>query len=136
TQFVIVGLSHGLPFTENPCLASQVSWITSRGKPAHAYTMAAFPTAAQLSAYGSRGPWATVTRAGRLSNAGYAQATYAAASLRRVGFAPPVVWIDVEPRPAQPWPSSTAAQRRENRYVLEGLMRGLHDAGYAYGFYS
>ena len=136
TQFVIAGLTKGLPFTENPCLASQVDWVQTRNKPAHAYTMAAFPTSAQLSTYGSQGPWSTSTRAGQLSNVGYAEATYAAGSLDRVGWTPPVVWIDVEPRPAQPWPTSNAAQQRENRYVIEGLMRGLRDNGYAYGLYS
>lgn len=136
TQFVIVGLTKGLPFTENPCLASQVDWATSRGKPAHAYAMAAFPTSAQLSTHGTRGPWSPSTRAGQLSNVGYAEATYAVASLDRTGWSPPVVWIDVEPRPAQPWPVQTGAQRLENRYVIEGLMRGLRDNGYSYGLYS
>ncbi|HET6653397.1 MAG TPA: FG-GAP-like repeat-containing protein [Nocardioides sp.] len=136
TQFVIVGLTKGLPFTENPCLASQVDWVQDRSKPAHGYAMAAFPTSAQLSTYGSQGPWSTTTRAGQLSNVGYAEAKYAVATLARIGWRPPVVWIDVEPRPAQPWPSSSAAQRLENRYVVEGLMRGLRDNGYAYGLYS
>ncbi|HET7399521.1 MAG TPA: VCBS repeat-containing protein [Intrasporangium sp.] len=136
TQFVIVGLTRGLPFTENPCLASQLAWVRSNGKPAHAYTMAAFPTAAQLTTYGSRGPWSASSRAGQLSNVGYAEAAFAVASLRTVGFTPPVVWIDVEPRSAQPWPTATTAQQRENRYVVEGLMRGLRDARFAYGLYS
>jgi hypothetical protein len=136
TEFVIVGLTFGLPFTENPCLASQVQWTRTHAKPAHAYTMAAFPTAAQLSAYGSAGPWSARTRAGVLSNVGYAEARYAVASLAEVGWRPPVVWIDVEPRPKQPWPTSTALQQRENRYVVEGLMRGLRDAGFSYGVYS
>ena len=48
TQFVVVGLTKGLPFTENPCLASQVQWVQDHGKPTQAYTMAGFPTAAQL----------------------------------------------------------------------------------------
>ena len=47
-----------------------------------------------------------------------------------------MVWIDVEPRPAQPWPTASAAQQRENRYIVEGLMRGLRDSGYSYGVYS
>ncbi|WP_083707185.1 FG-GAP-like repeat-containing protein [Intrasporangium flavum] len=136
TQFVVVGLTHGLPFTENPCVADQLQWVRDHAKPAHAYTMAGFPTTAQLATYGSQGPWATSTRAGRLSNVGYAEAGYAASTLSRIGWHPPVVWIDVEPRPAQPWPSATWAQRVENRYVVEGLMRGLRDRGYAYGVYS
>ena len=136
TQFVVIGLTNGLPFTENPCVAGQLDWVRDRSKPAHGYTMAGFPTSAQLSTYGSQGPWSTSTRAGRLSNVGYAEAKYAVATLNRIGWKPPVVWIDVEPRPAQPWPSSTWAQRVENRYVIEGLMRGLRDSGFAYGLYS
>src|SRR5690349_16187851 len=141
TQFLVIGLTNGLPFTENPCLASQAAWTQGLAKPTHAYTMAGFPTAAQLTAYGSRGPWSSSTRAGRLSNVGYAEATYAVASIRRVaGWQPRMVWIDVEPRDAaplrQPWPSSTAAQRQENRYVVEGIMRGLRSAGFSYGLYA
>ena len=141
TQFVVIGLTNGLPFTENPCLASQAGWATALAKPTHAYTMAGFPTAAQLTAYASSGPWSASSRAGRLSNVGYAEATYAAASIRRVaGWQPRMVWIDVEPRDTeprrQPWPSSTAAQRQENRYVIEGIMRGLRAAGFSYGLYA
>ncbi len=136
TQFVIVGLTKGLPFTENPCLASQVTWTKTNSKPAQAYTMAAYPTAAQLMTYGAKGPWLSTTTAGKLSNVGYTQARFAVASLAKVGFKPPVVWIDVEPRSAQPWPTGTSARQRDNRYVVEGLMRGLRDAGYPYGVYS
>ena len=136
TRFVVVGLTKGLPFTRNPCLADQLAWVKAHGKPAQAYTMAAFPTAAQLATYRTKGPWSSSTRAGQLSNVGYAEATYAVAELKRVGFAPPVVWVDVEPRPAQPWPTGTASRERENRYVVEGLMRGLRDARFSYGVYS
>lgn len=135
-QFVIIGLTKGLPFTSNPCLASQVNWARTNSKPAQAYTMAGFPTSAQLTTYKTRGPWAATTRAGQLSNVGYAEAAAAVASLAGVSFKPAVVWIDVEPRPAQPWSTATATQQRENRYVVEGLMRGLRDAGFAYGLYS
>ena len=136
TGFLVLGLTKGLPFTENPCLASQISWVRTNSRPAHAYTMAGFPTTAQLTTYGASGPWRTTTRAGRLSNVGYAEARYAVASLGRISWHPPVVWIDVEPRSAQPWPSTSAAQRLENRYVIEGIMRGLREAGFAYGLYS
>jgi hypothetical protein len=136
SQFVVVGLTKGLPFTENPCLASQVGFVKTNGKPAQAYTMAAFPTSAQLATYRTQGPWSATTRAGQLSNVGYAEARFAVASLTRTGFTPRVVWIDVEPRPAQPWPTATALQQRENRYVIEGLMRGLRDARFSYGVYS
>lgn len=135
SEFVIIGLTKGLAFTENPCLASQVRDASDRDIPAHAYTMATFPTAAQLTAHKSAGPFNASTRAGQLSNVGYAEGRFALASLARIGWAPEVVWIDVEPRPAQPWPSGTAAQV-ENRWVIEGIVRALRDAGVGYGFYS
>ncbi len=137
TQFLVIGLTHGLPFTENPCVATQVGWATEHATPTHAYTFAAFPTTAQLTTHGSSGPWSSSTRAGRLSNVGYAEAMYAVATVRGVpGWTPRMVWIDVEPRTAQPWPSATSAQRRDNRLVIEGLMRGLRTAGFSYGVYS
>jgi len=135
-QFVVIGLTKGLPFTENPCQAAQVGWAKAHRVQAQAYAMAAFPTTAQLNAYRAKGPWSASTRAGQLSNAGYAEATTSAASLKRVGFKPEMVWIDVEPHLVQPWPAKGPASQQENRYVLEGLMRGLHDAGYPYGLYS
>lgn len=136
TQFVVLGLTKGLPFTENPCLGSQLTWVRSNSKPAQAYTMAAFPTASQLVSNGAKGPWSAATRAGQLSNVGYSQASFAVATLARNSFRPAMVWIDVEPRPAQPWPTATAAAQRENRLVIEGLMRGLRAAGFSYGLYS
>lgn len=135
-QFVIVGLTKGLSFTLNPCLVSQVQWVTARSKPAHAYGMATYPTSAQLTKYGTWGPWRSTTLAARLSNVGYAQAKDSVAYLSQVGWRPPVVWIDVEPRPAQPWPTGTDAKRALNRAVVEGYMRGLSDSGFGYGLYS
>jgi hypothetical protein len=136
TQFVVVGLTKGLAFTQNPCLDDQVAWVRAHAKPAHGYTMATFPTAAQLTTYRAAGPWAPTTRAAQLSNVGYAEARYAVATMAAVGWRPPMVWIDVEPRPAQPWPGVTGTALRENRYLIEGLMRGLRDAGFPYGVYS
>ncbi|NVM94135.1 hypothetical protein [Arthrobacter wenxiniae] len=134
--FAVIGLSNGLPFTANPCLAWQLTRATNTNLLAHAYAMAAFPTAAQLRSHGADGPWSPATRDGRLSNAGFAEAADAVAGMARAGFLPGVVWIDVEPHRPQPWPATTAARQRENRLVLGGLMRGLHDAGLAYGLYS
>jgi hypothetical protein len=136
SQFVIIGLTKGLPFTENPCLADQVGWTRVNRKPAHAYTVAAFPTADQLETHKAAGPLPGTGRADQLNNVGYAQAQFALRSLAGVEFAPPMVWIDVEPRPAQPWPTATLTQQLENRMVIEGLLRGLGDAGVSYGIYS
>jgi hypothetical protein len=136
TDFLIVGLTHGLAFTENPCVADQVRWARDHGTPSHAYAMGTFPTSAQLRAHGDEGPWDPSTRAGQLSNVGYAAAEFAAASMDRLDWRPPRVWIDVEPRRAQPWPTGSAAREDENRSVLQGLMRGLRDNGFDYGLYS
>ena len=135
-DFMIIGLTDGLAFTENPCLASQVEFARTRGIPAHGYAMATFPTAGQLTTYGSAGPFDSATRAGQLRNVGYAEATFALESLDAIGWHPPTIWIDVEPRTAQPWPTGTATAEAENRMVIEGLMRGLHDANLSYGLYS
>ena len=82
TPFVVVGPDQGAALHQNPCLAEQVGGRETHGRPAQAYTMAAFPTAAQLSAYRSKGPWSARTRAGQLSNVGWSEAAYAVASLR------------------------------------------------------
>ena len=81
TQFVIVGPDQGPAVHREPVSGQPGDVGETHGKPAHAYTMAAFPTAAQLSRYGTKGPWSSSTRAGQLSNVGYAEATYAVAKL-------------------------------------------------------
>ena len=136
TEFVVVGLTHGLAFTENPCLNEQVQWVHERSVRAQAYTMATFPTAAQYSTYGDDGPWSASTRTDRLRNVGYAEGRAALASLEKVGWHPERIWVDVEPRPRQPWPSSTTVQRQENRYVISGLLSALAGARYPSGIYS
>ena len=133
---MILGLTAGLAFTENPCVADQWAFARTNGIPAHAYAMATFPTPAQLTAHASAGPFDPSTRAGQLRNTGYAEAAFTLSSLARIGWSPPTVWVDVEPRPRQPWPTGSAAAQAENRLVIEGLLRGLHDAGRSYGFYS
>jgi hypothetical protein len=135
TGFVVIGLTDGHPFSDNPCLADQLAWATTNHVTAAPYTMSGFPTPAQITTYGASGPWSAATRAGQLSNAGYAEAVDLRQGLTSVGWAPTQVWVDVEPLSSQPWATTTAAHR-ENRFVLEGLMRGLHDGGLGYGLYS
>jgi hypothetical protein len=136
TDFVVVGLTHGRAFTENPCLAEQVDWLREHEKPGHAYAMGTFPTPAQLRDHGHHGPFDGSTWRGRLRNTGFAAAKVAVASLESVHWRPPMVWIDVEAQPRQPWPTGTEDRRRDNRAVLEGLRRGLEDHGFDVGFYS
>ena len=134
--FVIIGLTHGRPFTDNPCLETQLAWAWSHEVPAMTYTMAAHPTDAQLEATGRNGPWAPTTRADRLRNAGYAQARDALRTLDEAGFRPPMVWIDIEHLRKQPWPIGSTAKHKANRHVLTGLMWGFADARMPFGFYS
>lgn len=136
TGFVVIGLTRGLAFTENPCLAGQFQWVLDHGVRAQAYAMATFPTGAQYEAYGDDGPYSTSTRPDRLRNVGYAEGRAALASLGTVGWRPERIWVDVEPRPQQPWPSSSAAERQENRYVISGLLAALANAGFPRGIYS
>lgn len=131
-DFVILGLTNGLAFTWNPCLQDQIAWARARGIPAHGYAMATYPTADQLAKHGGVGPWPNTTLVNRLRNVGYAEAADVIKELNLYAWSPPVVWIDVEPRPRQPWPSNTT----NNRAVVVGLMRGLRDAGFGFGIYS
>jgi hypothetical protein len=133
---VVVGLTNGRPFTRNACLADQAAWAAANRIPLQTYTMAAFPTPAQLKTYGRSGPWLAGAAAGQLRNVGYAQARSALATLADAGLRPGMVWIDVEQLRGQPWPTGSAAVRAGNRYLVEGLIRGLRDAGKSFGLYG
>lgn len=131
-SFAVIGLTNGPGWYPNPCLAAQVAWAKSRGVWASAYSMTTFPTSAQMRAYGGSGPWSTATRAGRLRNAGYAQATFNVTSMATAGLKVPFVWVDVEPYPTHPWSRDVHA----NRQVVRGVVRAYEDRGYQVGFYS
>jgi hypothetical protein len=47
-----------------------------------------------------------------------------------------MIWIDVEARAAQPWPGGSVQARARNRWVVEGIMRALGDAGTRFGIYA
>lgn len=134
--FLIIGLTSGLPFTRNPCLTDQVRFALSNKIPRAAYAMAAYPTAAQITTYGSGGPAASTTLAGKLFNAGYAMARYDLQTLAGVGLSVPFVWIDVESRSLQPWPTGTTTATANNQAVLSGYAKGFQDAKLRTGWYS
>jgi hypothetical protein len=141
-RFVIIGLTHGQAFTDNPCVADQFAWAAANDIPRAAYTWATYPTPAQLTAHGATGgPWRGSTDAARLRNAGYAGGKDAVATLTSLGLTPkPTVWVDVEKRSgdsAEPWKLTlTRADQQRNRFVIEGTLRALEDSGYAVGLYS
>jgi len=138
TGFVVVGTTRGLPFTLNPCLADQARWIRNAFRPFHAYSMAAYPTQAQLDRYGAVGRFPSTTPVGKLRNVGYAEAAHSINALKAVGLRPPRIWIDIEARSAQPWPAAAgnpvAAER--NRAVIEGMLAAYAAVGVPVGFYS
>lgn len=137
-RFVVVGLTRGKAFVENPCVATQRQWTKDNNVPAQAYTWADYPTSAQITTYGASGPWSSTTESGRLHNVGYAQAKFNAATLSKLAWKPPVVWADVELRDVNPsWlKTQTRADQQRNRFVVEGLLRGLEESGFAVGVYA
>lgn len=130
-RLVVIGLTAGPGFKANPCLLSQTRWAKSRHVYAAAYAMTTFPTGSQLARYRSSGPYRATTYARRLANAGFAQARFNVASLRRAGLASPIVWVDVEP-----YTPGWTANKVANKAVIDGVVRGYRSAGYRVGFYS
>lgn len=132
-RFVIIGLTNGPAFHENPCLVSHVAYAQERRMWASAYAVATYPTPHQLRVHGDEGPAGWGNRRGRLFNTGYAQARVNIDVMRRVGLSSPAVWVDVEPvSPPAPW----SASRRENKAVVDGALRAYREAGLHVGFYS
>src|SRR4051812_18804502 len=76
TGFVVVGLTRGLPFQENPCLDRQLAHARALSAKLAVYSFAAYPTQIELDTAGMTGPYDAATRLGRLSNAGYAQGSW------------------------------------------------------------
>lgn len=131
-RYVVLGLTHGAGHTANPCLADQLRWARSNGSRVAAYLVPSYPTARQLRA-------ARVGRYGacdalrcRLHNDGAAQAADAIGVMRRAGLDLRMLWVDVEFRYHPAWSRSDS----RNRAVLEGVFRGLRDAGLRYGVYT
>lgn len=130
--FAVVGLTDGVAMHENPCLASQWRYARTHARWLTGYTMATYPSRGELRAASSGHFGACTTTACRLRTYGWAQGAFADQSLRRVGAHPPLVWVDVEPRPKHPWSSS----RSRNSVVLKALIDSLHAHGYGVGIYS
>jgi len=131
-QFVVIGLTNGVGYHPNQCLASQVAWAKAHHVYTAAYAMTTYPTTRQLATYGLKGPYEGTGLATRLANAGYAQALFNVASMRRAELVSPIVWVDVEPTSIAPWTKNIAA----NKAVIDGVLRGYQAAGFKVGIYS
>jgi hypothetical protein len=131
-EYVVLGLTNGPGFTENPCLADQVAWVRDRGLMAAAYAVASLPSAERVAEHGADGPYDGASDLGALANTGYQQALANVATMRRAGLRTPIVWVDVEPVPDFDWGSDA----RANGAVVEGAVRAYADAGYEVGVYS
>ena len=131
-RFVILGLTNGPGFYPNPCIARQVKWAKKRGIYVGTYAMTTYPKRKQIKQFGTEGPWPATSLRKRLRNTGYAQARFNLATMQRVGLDTPFMWVDVEPYPVAPWTSN----RKRNKAVLDGVLRGYRDAGLEVGFYT
>ena len=109
--FVVVGINGGRPFTDNLCLAREVSWAKTRTG-VSAYLNIDAPRSGDAAAYGRR------------------VALDGLARVQRAQLSLPVVWLDVEV--LNHWSSSTAV----NVAVINGALRALQQRGVTVGIYS
>jgi hypothetical protein len=130
--FVVVGLTNGPGFYPNPCIADQLAWVRDHHRLLGGYALTTYPSAKQIRVHQFTGPYDGNHSSGRLRNAGYAEATYNVREMLALGMKVPMVWVDVEPYPTNPWSGS----RRANRSIIRGVIRGYHDAGYPVGIYT
>ncbi len=131
-RILLIGLTDGVGFVANPCLAAQVAWARAHHTYTAAYANSGYPSAAEIAGYGGSGPWPGTDALSRLRNTGYAEARFNVATMRRTNLATPHVWVDVEPNLFKPWSTSFAG----NKAVIDGTLRGYTDSGYTVGFYS
>jgi hypothetical protein len=140
--FSVVGLTRGVPFTDNECFADQWRWAqTLPGEPS---------IYLNLNAPGPRDSvdgrqWAQVCGTGTPTSTcgreyGVRVARYALGRLPQVARTGgrPMLWMDVEgPYAAGPfWQTGYAGAVAVNRAVLNGAVETLRAAGYRVGIYS
>jgi hypothetical protein len=130
--FVIVGVTNGPGFHPNPCLASQLRWVRRHHRWLGGYALTTYPTAADIAAYGAKGPYDASTPRGRLQNAAAAEATFNINTIAHVKMAVPMLWVDVEPYPFWPWSRSHAA----NRAVVRAVIKRYREADHRVGIYT
>ena len=133
TDFVVIGLTNGPGFYPNPCLKKHVDWAKKHHVWTAPYAFMTYPTAKQVKKYGSKGPYDGTSKTTRLRNAGYAEAMFNVASMKKVDLEASFIWIDVEySRAPAPW----SKDKKHNKAALDGALRAYRDAGLSYGFYA
>jgi len=136
--FGIVGVSDGLAYGENPCLASQYAWAARAPQVPAFYMNTGNPgsQSTRVSWYGQAGPLpcGPADEAGCAYDYGYNGAAQAfALAGSQVGTAPAAAamwWLDVET--ANSWSSDSALNRRD----IQGSVDYLTSQGVAIGVYS
>lgn len=135
--YLILGVTYGSGDTANPCLAGQLAWARERNVPVGAYLVPSYPTRYQRAVAG-RGPFGNCATSKqpkwcRLRNAGAQQAASAVAVMREANVPAPMMWLDVEFRSVEPWHHH---DHLSNRAVLQGVVRGMHQAHVPFGVYT
>lgn len=135
--FAVIGLTRGVPFTDNECFAAQWSWASSLpGEPSvYLNTNAPGPRDTPdgqvwQQVCGTGTPTSDCARAYGVRVAQYA--------LSRLPTLPhggrPMLWLDVENGPG--WQTGYAAAVAVNRAVYAGVAESLRDSGYRVGLYT
>jgi hypothetical protein len=109
--FVVVGVNGGRPFTDNSCLAREVTWARTRTGYS-AYVNIDAPRSGDPTAYGRKVALDALARA------------------ERAGLHVPVLWLDVEV--LNHWSRSAA----DNIAIINGAIRALRTRGVTAGIYS
>lgn len=131
-KFVVFGLTAGYAYSENPCLADQVSWANDRMLYRGAYSFTGLATRDERIAHGASGPYRPLTDlTNQYRNAGYYAATRTIKEMKTAGLAVPFVWLDIEPSAKRPWHTS----KTFNRAFIEGQRRAYTRIGIETGFY-
>ena len=137
--FGIVGVSDGLAYGKNPCLAQQYAWALAAPKAPAFYMNTGNPgtAATRVSWYGQTGPrpCSPAEEAGCAYDYGYNAAKhafeYATAQTSAAAATAAMWWLDVET--ANSWSTDTSL----NNVDIEGSIAFLQDAGVAaVGVYS
>jgi hypothetical protein len=130
--FGIVGVSNGLAFSDNPCLAAEYAWASSATRAPAVYMNTADP-GPQSTRWTLPGPKACSGASddlGCVYNYGWNAAAHAFAYATAQGANPSAWWLDIET--ANTWSTNLAA----NVADIQGMVDYLRGQGRTVGVYS